>query len=206
MKAVASIALTILGCSAFANVLDYKFNSGNEGWREADFDSGALSLAIVGASNWDSAGYLTAVDFSPWSFQVSPDLAGGYQANTKFSVDLAMDTNDGNSYPLVILRSTANEVLYQLETPIADGQLHTYSYNFGVGNNWFYGDGINSRLAIASDFSRILGDLFQVGINVDWESGQDATIVDNVKIVPEPATMIGLSLGMAALMRRKRKA
>lgn len=197
-------ALTVATVSQ-ASLL-YTFDTDNQGWRQADFNPVTLTLTDVGPATWNPAGHIEGPDFAGWAFHTSPLLAGGYGLATEIRFDFSADFADVQAYPFVVLAS-ANGAIYQEVAPPADGQFHTYAFDLTTVGTWKYGDLGGLRNATMGDIASVLGGLQRIGINADVASGGDFTRVDNVQLtaVPEPATTAALGLGVAALMRRRRR-
>jgi len=103
---------------------------------------------------------------------------------------------------VVLANATAG--IFQMAVVPADGQFHHYSYDFTPGT-WQYSDGVNFRVATATDIFTVLSTMNQFGINADQQSGSDYTRLDNVALVPEPASLSAISLGLLILAKRRRK-
>lgn len=197
-------ALTLVSV-AHAN-LTYTFDSDNQGWRQADFNPSTYVLTDLGPATWNAAGHIEGPDFAGWAFHTSPLLSGGFGGSTEIRFDYSAAFADTQAYPFVVLAS-ATAAIFQVAIPPADGQFHTYAFDLTSAGTWQYGDANGFRAATLGDISAVLGGLQRIGINADVASGADFTRVDNVQLtaVPEPATMAALGLGIAALMRRRRR-
>jgi hypothetical protein len=202
MRCLFGLSVLFIGASvAHADLLNYHFDSNNEGWRRGDLDIAHLVMNDVGAATWNSGGYIDAPDFANWSFHLSPIIAGNMSSATRIEFDYSSAASDG-PYPFVIL-SSGSGAIYQNATVPGDGEFHHYSYNFTPGT-WLFSDGVNFRAATASDISFALTNLQQFGINGDQQHGPDYTRLDNVALVPEPMSVVVLSLGALSLIRRRK--
>lgn len=205
MRTLLVVSALTLVSAAHAN-LTYTFDSDNQGWRQADFNQSTLVLTDLGPATWNAAGNIEGPDFAGWAFHTSPLLSGGYGGATEIRFDYSAAFADTQPYPFVVLAS-ATAAIFQVAIPPADGQFHTYAFDLTTVGTWQYGDANGLRAATLSDISSVLGGLQRIGINADVASGSDFTRVDNVQLtaVPEPATVAAVGLGVAALIRRRRR-
>lgn len=184
----------------------YTFDSDNQGWRQSDFNSSTLLLTDIGPASWNSGGFIDGNDFTNWSFHTSPVLSGGFTGATEIRFDYSADFADAQAYPFLVLASSSAAV-YQVSAPPADGLFHTYSYDLTNSATWFYADSGGQRAATMADISAVLAGLERIGINADPMTGADYTRVDNVRLtsVPEPASMLAVGLGLAVVLKRRRR-
>ena len=203
MRCLVGLSLLFFGASvASADLLNYHFDSTNEGWRRGDLDITHLVMNDVGAATWNAGGYIDAPDFANWSFHLSPVIPANMSSATRIEFDYSSAASDG-PYPFVIL-SSGSSAIYVTATVPADGQFHHYSYDFKPGS-WLFSDGVNFRSASSSDISFALTNLQHFGINGDQQHGPEYTRLDNVALVPEPISIVALGLGTLTLLKKKRK-
>lgn len=201
MNRFALLSLAAIALSATAqSQLAYDFDTDNEGWRRANLNPSTLELTVLGPATWNAAGFIDADDFSNWAFHLSPDLSGGFAGATSIQFDYSSLSGD-SVYPLVVLRGQGEAIFQSLQVP-ADNAWHHYDYSLTPGT-WFYSNGGAPILANASQINSVLTDLFQIGVSADNSVGPEYTRLDNLTVVPEPATMLALGLGAAALLRRR---
>ncbi len=202
MRCFLGLSILFVGASlAHADLLSYHFDTNNEGWRRGDLNISTLTMNDVGAATWNSGGYIDAPDFANWSFHLSPVIAADMSSAARIEFDYSSRESDG-PYPFVIFSSGVGAT-YQTTAVPGDDQFHHYSYSFTPGT-WQYSDGVNFRLATAADISFTLTNLQRFGINADQQSGPEYTRLDNVVLVPEPATVAALTIGLLTLSRRRR--
>ena len=202
MRCFLGLSILFVGASlAHADLLSYRFDTNNEGWRRGDLNISTLTMNDVGAATWNSGGYIDAPDFANWSFHLSPVIAADMSSAARIEFDYSSRESDG-PYPFVIFSSGVGAI-YQTTAVTGDDQFHHYSYSFTPGT-WQYSDGVNFRLATAADISFTLTNLQRFGINADQQSGPEYTRLDNVVLVPEPATVAALTIGLLTLSRRRR--
>lgn len=202
VRCILGLSLLLFGASvANADLLTYHFDSDNQGWRRGNLDISLLVMNDVGAATWNSGGYIDAPDFAAWSFHLSPLLNANMSSASRIEFDYSSAASDG-PYPFVILSSGSGAV-YQTAAVPGDGLFHHYRYDFTPGA-WQFSDGVTFRVATASDISFALSNLQQFGVNGDQQHGPEYTRLDNVQLVPEPISILGLSVGLIALRQRKR--
>lgn len=185
--------------------LVYTFDTDNQGWRRADFGASTLTLTDIGPATWNPAGYIEGPDFASWAFHMSPLLSGGFGLATDIRFSFATDFADNQAFPFIVL-SSGTAAIYQELAPPADGQFHPYFFDLTSATGWRYGDVNGLRAATLADIGVVLNGLQRIGVNADLASGADFTRLDNVQltVVPEPATLMVVGLGLAALVRRRR--
>ncbi|MEI8282585.1 MAG: PEP-CTERM sorting domain-containing protein [Armatimonadota bacterium] len=202
MRCFLGLSILFVGASvAHADLLNYHFNTDNEGWRRGDLKIATLTMTDVGAATWNAGGYIDAPDFANWSFHLSPVIAANMSSASRIEFDYSSMASDG-PYPFVIFSSGVGAI-YQTTTVPGDDQFHHYNYALTPGT-WQFSDGVNFRVATASDIAFTLTNLQQFGINGDQQHGPEYTRLDNVVLVPEPVSALALSAGLIGLARRRR--
>jgi hypothetical protein len=120
---------------------------------------------------------------------------------SRIEFDYSSRASDG-PYPFVIFSSGIGAI-YQTTAVPGDDQFHHYNYAFTPGT-WQFSDGVNFRVATASDISITLTNLQRFGINGDQQHGPEYTRLDNVVLVPEPISALALTAGVIGLICRRK--
>lgn len=207
----ASVLLVSSPILASAAGFSFTFDSDAQGWTKGNLGStfGSITPNSNGPATW-SAGEIAGVDHSSYAYHFSPNLGGGHGSlfGTALKLDFRSASGGANDPFVVLVSSTDFLVLPQLITASATMVSHSFALDGSAGwyfNSSPYFNGGSAVLASAAQVQLVLNDLRYVGVSTDIASGADDTHLDNViATVPEPGTMLALSLGAVALIRRRR--
>lgn len=219
MKLFRSTALVagLVACPAFSLAVgfNFTFDSNNQGWTKGDFGNGFANITVNsnGPATFASQsgnGYLLGSDHGSYAYHFSPDLGGNQGAlfGQLLQFDFRSASGAGN-LPTVVLMSSTGFLVREIAVAATPGFV-AYSLRMDTSETWYfnsspYYNGAGAVVANASQIQSILNDLRHVGITTDIASGGDTTWTDNVRAVPEPATMTALAAGFALIARRRRK-
>lgn len=202
-------AMLVLAVSAQANVITSTFNTGNDGWSVVDinYNTGLGATPVVKA-------YYTADWTSGYIYKTDPNLTDTYlfsapaqflgDQSSKYGRTISWDLhNYTNGNPEIGLILTGNgHSLYRKNMLGPNGDWLHYDIALSAGPNWLL-DSPNGSPATAGEFAAVLASLDHIYIMGDYLNGSDTASLDNVTLVPEPATMGLIVLGSLALLRRR---
>ena len=192
---------SLVAANGFGQLLNYEFAADNQGWRRANLNPATNELTVLGAATWNAGGYIDGDDFSAWAFHLSPELSGNYSSATRLEFDYSSLAGDA-VYPLVILRNQGSVIFQSLQVP-ADNAWHQYRYDL-VPGTWLFSNGGAPTAATSGQIASVLSGLHQIGISADNSVGIEYTRLDNLTLVPEPASLLVLGLGGILLRRRSK--
>lgn len=190
---------------------NFTFDDDNESWTRGNLGSthATITTNSSGAAVWDAGGWLQGSDHSGYAFHFSPDLGGGHGNlfGNEISLDFRTQFAGGNNPFLVLVSS--DSFLVKLQTHQTTSDFVHYSYTLDSTDGWYYNsspyyNGANAVLASDAQIQAVLDDLRHLGVSTDIGGGADNTWTDNVKAVPEPATLSLLALAALAAKRRKK--
>lgn len=206
-------AVSLLACAGSASAQVFsQFNSGAEGWRVAGPTptSHISSEPVNTVANWDGAngnpaGSLRVGDAYVWTWFMAPEAYLGDKSvayGTDLTYDIFLRFSDNTAYPAVALRGADITLYYSTPSPLLnvwDAQSIPL-----VEGNWRINNYVSGALATQADVLAVLGDLRGLFILTEWNTGADDTGLDNVFMVPSPASAV-LLLGASASITRRRR-
>lgn len=215
IAALMSVALISSGSVAFGQSVaaSSNFDINAEGWRVADLPQSLGNPPVV-VQYWDvewSAGggnpfgYVHLLDTgNDWFWFTAPAKFLGDQSaayGNALSFDLACTGNDGVPYAGVILVGSGYALFRELPPP---GTSFT-SYVVPLSEDGWHVGAVDGPITSAAQMQQMLSSLTALYINADWQTGYETTSLDNVVLVPEPAglgiVLIGVCLTRCASRR-----
>lgn len=226
LRAACIIALGVLLSAPLSQAAVVStFDTGADGWNSKTLSNGlgdpppviATTSAVYNPTGGNPGGWISISDpSSQWDFFNAPAAYLGnklsYYGGT-LSFDLKTTSNDGIDYPAVVLVGNilgTPRALYYSTSPPA-----TTFTSYSVGLNptgWRLGDYVGGSAPTISQFQSVLSSLSALYIDGDWRTAFETAGLDNVRMVeashevPEPSTMLLLSLGgltLTVLSRRR---
>jgi hypothetical protein len=195
----------------------------------AGIDGGAAltTMAVGGtATGIRIANQVRNIDDTEWEY--APVMVNG-----EYKLEFMMNSLDGLASPGITVGIKYGNEVTTTTTYMFDQKGVTRTYNIdGVDTLYVVGGSIPADLNIRTDadgstWQKVTVDLTEVvntgwpyvanqwdpatqvlnevSIGFDYRDTSDKLLVDNVKLVPEPATMSVLGLGALALLRRRRR-
>ncbi len=202
------VAVAVLGsCALMAPAqLSYTFDADNQGWQQGNLDTASMTLSNLGPAQWNSGGFIDGPDFAAFAFHVSPILTGSHEwaYGHEISFDYRTDFSDNTVYPFLVL-GNGTEAIFQQALITTSPTFGHYSYNLSAAGGWAYFHAGAVSAATETDIRHVLSTMTQFGVNADEHSGQDYSALDNVSVVPEPASVLALASGLVALIRRRKR-
>jgi len=216
MRKIILLALAITGSAAHALMID-DFSTGNindsitsgnnvlvtaatvpGGFRYTNniIDANPLnrSHSVIVTSGVFVSDSQTLVDAQAW-------IAYGVDANSNFTNDLNLDLSGNDRFRFTFASNDLPATI----------QMQVYQNGFGAPLSAIYNIAPNMILTnqtveiMFSDFAGVnFADVDGIGIFIDTTASGDV-VLDSFEAVPEPASMVALGLGVAALVARKKR-
>lgn len=202
-----------MAAASFAAESTFDVNA--DGWQTCNVDFGFgptlaedFTPANYRATEGNPPGSIAVGDsLGGWGFFAAPSKFLGDQSTT-FGGALSFDTystsSDGVVYPSAILTS-GTTALFALSAPPAATWTNVSISLTGAA--WSLSSGLGGAPIADSLLQSVLSNLDGIYIEADWlTQPTETTGLDNVRLssVPEPASMVALGLGLAALLRRRK--
>jgi len=212
-SATIGCALTVT-CASYAVGFNFTFDNDVQGWTRGNLTSfvNVSDMNTNGPAVWattGSNGYITGDDHAAYAFHFSPNLGGGHGGlfGNAFTYDFYSQFSGGLA-PQIVLKATTDFLVLEQAIPASAGFI-SYSHLLNDSQAWYFNSspyltGPGAVLATNAQIQAVLSDLQYIGISTDIDD-TDLTWTDNVRAVPEPASLIALSLGLAALARGRKK-
>ncbi|MEX0876510.1 MAG: hypothetical protein WD114_03530 [Phycisphaerales bacterium] len=220
MKSIALATILLAAGSAMAGVTAFTetFENGANGWLQGSFTapafnaSGALdgSAYITATADLNSAGPFGMTVFRGHDeFDASGDaFVGDYLAGGIDRITFDFRHNAGQDLGIALrVAQSANFPAFAVELaePVASGEWTTLSFDLSFFNPLLTIEGAPTPQA----FNEIMEAVGNIQISADRPDGLDTPLVvdfdlDNVSIVPAPASIAILSVGGLMIPRRRR--
>ena len=179
------------------------FDVDDEGWTIAGDAQGASVLPDYHATGGNPGGYISATDNvqgGVWYYKAPEkfrgDFQSGYGTNLTFDLRQSSLSSQFNAVD-VYLRGGGLELTF--DTPNNPGTNWTpYSIGLTESSGWL----LSGVAPTQPEMLQVLGNVTDVQIRGEFVTGSDVGSLDNVTMVPEPATLALLLVGGLALLRR----
>ena len=182
------------------------FDTDDEGWTITGDAQGGGASPTWESSGGNPGGYISATD----------DVQGGtwyFKAPAAFHGDFS--SAYGTNLTFDLRQSRTSSQFDNVDVYLSGGGLDlTFDTAYNPGTEW---TGYNLLLTevggwqlsgsppTQAEFQQVLGDVTDLQIRGEYVSGSDVGDLDNVVLVPEPATMVLLGVGGLAVLKRSRR-
>lgn len=200
----ASVCLGALS-GAVASAAISTFDTNDEGWRITGDAQGASVLPTHMAAGGNPGGHISATDDvqgGVWYFQAPASFHGNFAAayGTSLTFDLKQSSL-ANQFDSVDVYLRGGGLELRFDTPNNPGTAWTsYSLLFTEAGGWQIG-GVAPTLG---QIQQVLANITDLQIRGEYVTGADMGSLDNVVMIPAPATVAVVALGGLAVMRRLR--
>jgi hypothetical protein len=207
---VAALLVLALGTTVQASFPYHTFDADNQGGLFAggpgDGSGGPTSAGGPGAG-WDTrgnpGGALSAPDVYSQTFVAAPGAFLGNQSDMygkSFTYDILIRSTDNADYcPASITGAGLNLAYFAVRPPLGVWETRTVTFDESL---WRVNT-MSGAVATPAQLQSVLSDLTGVYLCTEWRTGGDDTSIDNVGVVPEPATLSLLAFGAMAALRRR---
>ncbi|MBI1397578.1 MAG: PEP-CTERM sorting domain-containing protein [Betaproteobacteria bacterium] len=188
------------------------FDTGAEGWTALGDVEGTLTWSATGG-NPDGHVLIDDLTTGGVTYFVAPAKFLGNQS-AALGTDLAFDLmqvypGGANQFdsPDVVLQGGGLTLAFDTAVNPANGSWTHYAVPLSAPG-WTV-NSLSGAAATPEQFSAVLSDLTALRIRAEYQTGADVGHLDNVALVPEPATTAMMLLGLGALglaTRRRRTA
>jgi hypothetical protein len=212
MKSVRSAALTstLLAWALAGQATTSTFETGAEGWRAIGDTEGVLEWLPTGGNPGGHVSVADAANGGVVYFVAPTSFLGdrSFAIGTLLTFDLQQvytgSPNQSNE-PDVILQGAGLRLIFNTPTNPANGSWTSYAVPL-VFTEWRL-NSLTGAVPTATEFASVLGNLTSLQIRAEYRNGEDIGKLDNVTLVPEPASwalLMGGVAGVLAFQRRRR--
>ena len=208
LRAILGMGLVLVLTSAGWGVAASRFTDGADGWGVDGDAQGQGGQATFVAEGGNPNGYISGTDDEQgavWYFVAPPKFLGNQLSayGTNLTFDLRQSSTD-NQRDAVDVFLRGEDLELRFDTSINPGTDWTsYSVPLSAGQGWTVTDAGD---ATAEQIQTVLSSLDSLRIRGEFISGPDTGDMDNVVLVPEPASLLCLLGGSIVLWRRRRTA
>ncbi len=201
----------LIGAALPAHAVVSTFDTDADGWTAAGDIEGPLTWTATGGN---PAGHVLIDDLTTGgvTYFVAPLAFLGNKSGA-LGTDLTFDLmqvypGGANQFvsPDVLLQG--NGLTLAFDTPVNPGNGTWTSYVVPLTATGWKLNSLSGAAATSEQFASVLANLTSLKIRAEYQTGADVGHLDNVALVPEPATNAMILLGLAgvALAARRRSA
>jgi hypothetical protein len=156
-------------------------------------------------------GYVSAVDIgtgATWYFEAPSRFLGdqsvAFGSNLTFDLRQSQTSSQFNDED-VILKGETFDLVFDTANNPASANWTRYAVPLLTSADWRRGN-LNGPAATEQELRQVLGNLQGLWIRGEYRIGSDTGSLDNVALVPEPASLALLGVGGLVLAGRRRRA
>lgn len=202
-------ALSVVGLALPANAAVSTFDSDDEGWLITGDSTGVEPTYEPSGGNPGS--YISADDAvqgGVWYFSAPSKFLGDqsatYGGTLSFDLRQSASDNQFDAEDIRLISGTSKLVYKQTSNP--GTQWTSYDVPLVANAGWLWDENGNETAATETQMQNVLGDLDTLEIRGEYREFADVGDLDNVVLVPEPASLsISLALLASPMLCRGRR-